>query len=101
MGLFSRRSKEPQIDPEDLCLPEQLDTDVLGVVLTKGPTGQRVVIEIVGESFRQCAVRAVAKVADGSSIRFVKKDGLYREHKLTAAQVRTVQHMSAYWNEVG
>ncbi len=36
-----------------------------------------------------------------ASIRFVNKDGLYREHKLTAAQVRAVQHMSAYWKEVG
>jgi hypothetical protein len=66
MGLFSRRSKKPHIDPEDLRLPEQLETDVPGLVLTKGPTGQRVEIEIVGESFRQDAVRAVAKVADGA-----------------------------------
>ncbi len=66
MSLFSRRSKQPQINPEDLRLPEQLETDVPGVVLSKGPTGQRVEIEIVGESFRQDAVRAVAKVADGA-----------------------------------
>ncbi len=66
MRLFSRRSKQPKIDPEDLRLPEQLKTDVPGVVLTKGPTGQRVEIDIVGESFRQDSVRAVAKVADGA-----------------------------------
>jgi hypothetical protein len=66
VGLFSRRSKSPQIAPEDLRLPQQLETDVPGLVLTKGPTGQRVDIEVVGESFRQDSVRAVAQVADGS-----------------------------------
>ena len=66
MGLFSRRSRGPQILPEDLRLPEALVTDVPGVVLRKAPAGQRVDIEIVGESFRQDAVRAVAQAADGS-----------------------------------
>jgi hypothetical protein len=66
MGLFSRKSRGPEILPEDLRLPETLETDVPGLVLRKAPAGQRVDIEIVGESFRQDAVRAVAQVADGS-----------------------------------
>jgi hypothetical protein len=43
-----------------------VETDVAGLALTKGPTCQRVEIEVVSESFRQDAVRAVAKVAGGS-----------------------------------
>lgn len=66
MGIFSRRSRGPEILPEDLRLPEALETDIPGFVLVKAPGGQRVDIEIVGESFRQDAVRAVAHVADGS-----------------------------------
>lgn len=66
MGIFSRRRREPEILPEDLRLPERLETDVPGLVLAKALGGQRVDIEIVGESFRQDAVQAVAKAADGS-----------------------------------
>lgn len=66
MGKFSRRSRGPQILPEHLRLPESLETAVGGLVLAKGPGGQRVDIEIVGEAFRQDAVGAVAHVADGS-----------------------------------
>lgn len=66
MGIFSRRGRGPQILPDDLRLPEHLETDVPGVVLRKPLGGQRVEIEIVGESFRQDSVRAVAHVADGS-----------------------------------
>lgn len=66
MGIFSRKSRRPEILPEDLRLPETLETDVPGVVLQKAAGGQRVDIEIVGESFRQDAVRAVAQAAEGS-----------------------------------
>ena len=66
VGLFSRRNRAPLISVDELRLPEQLSTDVPGLVLTKMPAGQRVDIEVVGESFRQDAVRAVAEVADGA-----------------------------------
>lgn len=34
-------------------------------------------------------------------VRFINSDRQYREHRLTAAQVRAVKNMAAYWGEVG
>lgn len=34
-------------------------------------------------------------------VRFINSDRQYREHRLTAAQIRAVSNMAAYWNEVG
>ena len=44
--------KEVVIDPADLFIPEDIQTDMPGVSLKKAPQGQPVEIEIVGESFR-------------------------------------------------
>lgn len=65
MALFSRKKRGPMIVPEDLFLPDEVETDVPGLVLTKGPVGVKVEIEIVGESYRQDEVRAVVAVAEG------------------------------------
>lgn len=48
-------------------------------------------------------LRMMMAIADRGEafVRFVNKDGIYREHKLTAAQIRGVQNMAAYWKEVG
>jgi len=34
-------------------------------------------------------------------VRFINSDRQYREHKLTAAQIRAVANMAAYWGEIG
>lgn len=67
MGLFSRKKRGPFISPEDLRLPDEVETDVRGLVLRKGPAGVEVEIEIVGESYCQDEVRAVVAVAEGGS----------------------------------
>lgn len=57
--------EEVAIDPADLFIPEDIQTDMPGVSLKKAPQGQLVEIEIVGESFRAANIAAVAKAAEG------------------------------------
>lgn len=42
-------------------------------------------------------MRAIASEGE-ATVRFVNKEGIYREHKLTAAQIRAVRNMAAYWD---
>lgn len=68
MGIFGKKKAMLAmlvVEPDDLKLEDQVETDVPGLTLTVPRDGLKVDLVIVGESFRQEIVRAVAQAANG------------------------------------
>lgn len=67
MGLFSKKPQAPVVvvEPDDLRLEDQVETDVPGLTLKMPRDGLKVDLDIVGESFRQNEVKAVAQASNG------------------------------------
>lgn len=68
MGIFGKKKASQAmlvVEPDDLKLEDQIATDVPGLILTVPRDGLKVDLEIVGESFKQDIVRAVARTANG------------------------------------
>jgi len=67
MGLFSKKPSAPVVvvEPDDLRLEDEVETDVPGLSLKMPRDGLKVDLVIVGESFRQNEVKAVAKASSG------------------------------------
>lgn len=59
-------AKAVVIDTADLKLPDTVQTDVSGIALKLASGGQKVQIEIVGESFRAENIEAIAEASQGS-----------------------------------
>lgn len=68
MGIFGKKKASPAmlvVEPDDLKLEDQTETDVPGLTLNVPRDGLKVDLVIVGESFKQDVVRAVAQAANG------------------------------------
>lgn len=59
-------AKTVEIEPADLRLPDTVQTDISGIALKRASVGQKVDIEIVGESFRARNIEAIATASQGS-----------------------------------
>lgn len=70
MGLFHFLRKRVTVDPADLTIPDLVETSSPGVTLVKVQPGRWQRLDIVGESFRQDNVRAVAEAAAGQRFDF-------------------------------
>jgi hypothetical protein len=68
MGLFGKKKSSRAIlvvEPDELKLEDQVETDVPGLTLTVPRDGLKVDLVIVGESFKQDIVKAVSLAANG------------------------------------
>jgi hypothetical protein len=68
MGFLDRilGSAKVAFNPEDLVLPDEMDTDIPGKRLKKSSYTQKVEINIVGESFRAKSIATIAQASSGS-----------------------------------
>ena len=68
MGFIDRilGSTKAAFDPQDLVLPDEMDTDIPGKKLKKSTYTQSVEINIVGESFRAKNIATIAQASNGS-----------------------------------
>lgn len=68
MGFLDRilGSSKTTFDPQDLVLPDQMETDIPGKALKKSSYTQVVEINIVGESFRAKNIAKIAQASNGS-----------------------------------
>lgn len=67
VGFFKKMFAGSQVvaEPENLNLPQEIETTTPGLVLKKSQGTEKVEINIVGESFRAANVKAVAVAAEG------------------------------------